>query len=284
MDWQTYRASYAKALQSREALKNKTGLVDLDHFLWHELPEALSQRKEQYITKAEYSKIVSWKLKRGKWRPRLQKFADEIPDGDIIQASRASFSSLANSKFRQALEELTSLKGCGAATASAILAAGNENMPFMSDEILLETQNQQKKYTIPAYLELMHTVQAKATQLSDGDGAQRWTARQVEQAVFAAHHQASIRTSPVAHSSTADESKARPKPKLEMPRTVKRQRTSARPSMNSGGNRNVEANKDAVRMRGAIVQQGSEGMVGETDVEKRVLRRSPRNKTEKGKI
>lgn len=39
--------------------------------------------------------------------------------------------------MKGALERLTQLKGVGPATASAVLAAGMADIPFMSDEILL---------------------------------------------------------------------------------------------------------------------------------------------------
>jgi hypothetical protein len=39
--------------------------------------------------------------------------------------------------WKSALESLTTLKGVGAATASAVLAAGIPDVPFMSDELLM---------------------------------------------------------------------------------------------------------------------------------------------------
>lgn len=147
--WQNQLSSYSRALESRQTHEKKPDLVDLDRFLWQELPEALPRRDPQYITSDEYSHIVRWKLKRGKWRPRLQKFADDTPPDEIVKASQASFDSLRNGQLKEALAHLVALKGCGPATASAVLAAADENLPFMSDELLLETQGQQKKYTLP---------------------------------------------------------------------------------------------------------------------------------------
>lgn len=39
--------------------------------------------------------------------------------------------------LKSALESMMQLKGVGAATASAVLAAGMPDVPFMSDELLL---------------------------------------------------------------------------------------------------------------------------------------------------
>lgn len=150
--WQLHLSHYAPALASRQTQSHKSDLVALDSFVWHELPPVLSLRTPPHITAAEYAQIVRWKLKRGKWRPRLQNFADSVHNDEVVQASEVAFEALKEGRFKDALNGLVALKGCGPATASAILAAKDPHVPFMADELLLETQGEKKKYTVPVRL------------------------------------------------------------------------------------------------------------------------------------
>lgn len=147
--WKDSLSRYPDALNAREARQTKPGLVLLDQFIWQELSDKFVLRDSPHVNGDEYSSVLRWKLKRGKWRPRLQKFADETPNEEIVKASEASFAALRKGQTRQALSHLVALKGCGPATASALLAAFDETVPFMSDELLLEAQGEKKKYTVP---------------------------------------------------------------------------------------------------------------------------------------
>lgn len=130
-------------------MPNKSALQGLDHFIWQELPPCLSRRSPPHITAVEYARIVRWKLQRGKFRPRLQGFANAATDADVVAASQAAFAALAQHDVPAALKPLIALKGCGPATASAILAAADSSLPFMSDELLvLVLGEEKKKYTV----------------------------------------------------------------------------------------------------------------------------------------
>lgn len=146
--WQKSLASYIAAISERQHQKNKSGLAELDAFVQKELPSAIASRSPPHITSAEYSRVVQWKLKRGKWRPRLQAFADATTPCEVKEASQHAFSHLRNGQTKTALNTLTALKGCGPATASAILAAADPSIPFMSDELLTMTQGPKRSYTI----------------------------------------------------------------------------------------------------------------------------------------
>ena len=48
---------------------------------------AINGRQQAHITLAELSRVMKWKLTRGKMRP-LQKLVDGNSDGDVVQLSQ----------------------------------------------------------------------------------------------------------------------------------------------------------------------------------------------------
>lgn len=63
--WREALSSYQASLESLQ----KPELLPLDDFYRNQLPLLLKQRDpEPYITKPELSKLMQWKLSRGKWR------------------------------------------------------------------------------------------------------------------------------------------------------------------------------------------------------------------------
>eukprot|EP00171_Calliarthron_tuberculosum_P020570 IDg20570t1 len=136
-----------------ESSKTKSELAMLDNMIWDELGVTIAEREPSFIEADEYRRVIQWKLKRGKWRPRLQKFSDELSP-DLIKT-----------------------------TASAILAACDKSIPFMSDELLVSVPcfKGQRDYSLSTYMTLIEEVQLKCEELGND-----WSARDVEQAIFAA--------------------------------------------------------------------------------------------------
>ncbi|XP_039020827.1 uncharacterized protein LOC120152738 isoform X2 [Hibiscus syriacus] len=130
--WKETLSTYKSRMESL----NKPNLISLDEFYSHELPFLLHQRNPNpFITTSELSRLMQWKLTRGKWRPRLLDFVSSLDDSSVKSASQKAFHSLPDTS--KAISELTVLKGVGPATASAVLAAyAPETAPFMSDEEL----------------------------------------------------------------------------------------------------------------------------------------------------
>lgn len=136
--WSKALSWYPTAIKEYEASsKAKNGLSALDDMLWNDLGEAVAERETSHLKGNEYRRVIEWKLKRGKWRPRLQKFADQLDDNIIKSKSQSAFLSLKTGKLREAIAHLVQLRGCGPATASAVLASCDKAIPFMSDELLV---------------------------------------------------------------------------------------------------------------------------------------------------
>lgn len=122
-------------------------LPDLEQFVFSTLSSLATSRDEPHITRAEYVKLVSWKLKRGKARPFLQSYANALSENDVVFASNAAINDMQEDDPMLALKPLLKLRGCGPATASALLAALSPSYPFMSDELLATTLGT-LKYTV----------------------------------------------------------------------------------------------------------------------------------------
>lgn len=178
---------YAGAIESASRKKGKGNLVNLERWYRSDLKSAILTRNPKFITGEELVQLVDWKLTRGKWRPRLLDFA-RGQDCDVVQEiSRAAFKLADDGSIEGAIKKLSEMKGIGVATATAVLAAGNSSVPFMSDE-LMQTLLGKKDYTLPTYRTLLvkcaETVkELEASSAPKPDGG--WTAEAVEQAAWA---------------------------------------------------------------------------------------------------
>ncbi|KAJ4963617.1 hypothetical protein NE237_023556 [Protea cynaroides] len=188
--WKDALSCYQNRLESL----NKSGLPELDDFYRNQLPLLLRQRNPKpYILKSELSKLMQWKLTRGKWRPRLLDFVSSLDETLVKSASQKAFESLPD--ISKAISGLTVLKGVGPATASAVLAAyAPDTAPFMSDEAMLAALGNSKDYTLKQYILLTEKLQAKAKELSwEGD---IFTASDVERALWSSAIGAKLLVSP----------------------------------------------------------------------------------------
>jgi hypothetical protein len=184
-EWNRHYSEYHRALDPVPANppKGRTGksLPEWESYVWDELPAILSTRAPPYITQEELSNITTWKLMRGKWRPRLQALVNSNDDESVREASAAAFGRV-DSDPGAAVDALCELKGVGPATAAAVLAILRSDVPFMSDELLstVPAMNGELKYTKKVFLTLLEESRKKARDLGEG-----WTARKVERAAFA---------------------------------------------------------------------------------------------------
>ncbi|CAM0875993.1 unnamed protein product [Alopecurus aequalis] len=180
-DAEAWRAALA-AYDRRLASLDKPDLLEADSFYRHDLPLLLRRRDpDPYLAKSELVQLLDWKLKRGKWRPRLMDFVKSLDDAVVESASRKAFAALPD--LSKAITELTVLKGVGPATASAVLAAYAPDVaPFMSDEGMVAALDNAKEYTLKQYLAFAEKLQAKAKELSVG--GESFTPSDVERALW----------------------------------------------------------------------------------------------------
>jgi hypothetical protein len=140
-----------KALKQIAIKKNKHYLIELDY--WKRVTFPIIVKNKGYISKKNMSKILDWKLTRGKMRP-LQKLFETNSSEDCKKASRLCLKLLSEKKYIEALVSLTALKAVGIATSSAILSSLVPNeLPFMSDEVI-DCVTENKKYTLKVYLKV----------------------------------------------------------------------------------------------------------------------------------
>ncbi|KAL8711666.1 MAG: hypothetical protein Q9225_007090, partial [Loekoesia sp. 1 TL-2023] len=114
----------------------------LEELRYHEIPEAIAQRKkadEAFLEKTELQSLVEWKLKFGTYRPNLAKLVASNPAEEVRQTSSSAFSTFASTSPPEpgkAISTLSKLKGIGPATASLILSCYDPvTVPFFSDEL-----------------------------------------------------------------------------------------------------------------------------------------------------
>ncbi|KAL2529450.1 DNA binding [Forsythia ovata] len=186
--WKEALNSYETQITSLD----KPILISLDNFYRTELPNLLHQRDPcPYITTTELSKLMQWKLTRGKWRPRLLEFVSSLKDDAVRAASQKAFGSLPN--VSKAVSELVVLKGVGPATASAVLAAYAPDVaPFMSDEAMEAAIGNSKDYSLKQYLVFAEKIQAKAKELSTEENM--FKPSDVEQALWSSAIGAKLKT------------------------------------------------------------------------------------------
>ncbi|DAZ96182.1 TPA: hypothetical protein N0F65_012372 [Lagenidium giganteum] len=190
-DWDSAWDAYESTVKASD----RDGLVALDNWFRTSLPTLLHERDpDAYIKKEELVKLMEWKLKKGKWRPQLMKFVTSLEAKEVENASRTALKEIqGGGDLKTAVTALCELKGIGPATASAVLAAYDNDVPFMADEALeaLASIIGPRKYTLPHYLAFADQLRAKAQWLrkqSKADKGEEWTAQRVQLALYASAH------------------------------------------------------------------------------------------------
>lgn len=90
------------------------------------------------MTHEELVQITKWKMTRGKNRRQVLDLVRINTELAVKQTTQKAFRKIPN--LSGAINALTSLKGIGPQTASAVLCAGfPEHCPYMADECMLST-------------------------------------------------------------------------------------------------------------------------------------------------
>ncbi|RUS19640.1 hypothetical protein BC937DRAFT_87166 [Endogone sp. FLAS-F59071] len=186
--WRTTLDAYDRALAAICTSKSSgQRLAELDKWYHETLPDLINSRKAEansvFMTRDEVVKVTEWKLKRGKFRPRLQSLVESNTDAMVRKITSDSFAKLPNVK--DSLRVIKDLKGVGPATASAILAAYSPLIPFMSDEAMEAIPGMGKiAYVEKYYLKYLENVTAKCDELNSGQKDFVWTPRLVERTLW----------------------------------------------------------------------------------------------------
>ncbi|XP_041672131.1 uncharacterized protein zgc:112496 [Cheilinus undulatus] len=183
--WRSVYKIYWDVVEAKTKGKKPGKLLSLDKWYQEELPTLISSRPDKHITQSELVKLMEWKLTRGKFRPRLQQLVASNSEDTVENCSRKAFSLLPD--VQAAIAELSTLKGVGPATASAVLAAGApEQTAFMSDEAMESVPGLKPiQYTAKHYALFLEKMVEHTQKLNKVDPQQDWTPHRLELCLWA---------------------------------------------------------------------------------------------------
>lgn len=178
--WGEMLSKYDEAILVVSNRRKRVELIELDKFWRNELADRVNLRTPKHIKLQELSKVMEWKLLRGKARP-LQKLVDSNHPDLVVECSSQAFDHLESKQYAEAFKKLCILKGIGQATASAILAPfAPLNCPFMADEVMEAALPAEKRdYTSKIYDKMCSALTKKAKQLGGS-----WSAENVGKALW----------------------------------------------------------------------------------------------------
>ena len=189
--WRRALASYDSCIRAKQGTSPTQRHLSKDD-LYLSGTVAANMRAAKKMTHAEMSRVMRWKLARGKWRP-LQKAFDENNSPAAVEAcTGVACKALDAGQWKKALKKVAGLHAVGPATASAVLALYAPAMaPFMGDEAMeavpgsLPCTGNSSAYTEDAYFDFRDALVGRASEL-ESLGWTGCTAEAVGRALWAA--------------------------------------------------------------------------------------------------
>ncbi|XP_074598162.1 protein amun [Brevipalpus obovatus] len=186
--WSYVLGQYSTVLSARaQETRSKPGeLIKLDKWYQEQLPKIIQSRgKDRLLVHEELVQVTKWKLWRGKNRAHLLDLVRINTENAVKTVTKKAFRKIPNN-INGAITALTTLKGIGPATASAVLAAGApECCPFMADECMVSTPGvEATDYTIAEYVVFAEAIKNICERLKEKDPESKWTPHKIELALW----------------------------------------------------------------------------------------------------
>ena len=186
-DYQKILIKYEKKDILKTLNSISTLFIELEHFYKNELPESI--QKNKYMTLNDLSKLMKYKLIRGKFRPSLQKKIDGNNPDIVISSTKDAIKLLHDGNWQAGLKVLIdNLDGVGIATASYIGAIVRPDLcPIMSDEVI-QLICEKLDYTMKCYKSIQNVLVEKAIKLNSHHTSKKddiyWTPYLVGEVLF----------------------------------------------------------------------------------------------------
>jgi hypothetical protein len=179
--WHTALAAYPAAVTAYGGAR----LLEVDRWYHEVWPAEVHARTRPMATQEELVRVIRWKMGRGVWRERNLRLAQENAEQEVVDRTARALAAVPDP--RQPVVEIARLRGVGAATASAILAALHPaHYPFLDETVAVQVRGLgPPAFTVPYYLAYASALRARAAALAARCAHQPWTPHAVDLALWA---------------------------------------------------------------------------------------------------
>lgn len=178
--WHTALAAYPAAVTAYGGAR----LFEVDRWYHEVWPADVHARTRPLVTQAELLRVIRWKMGRGVWRERNLRLAQENAEQEVVDRTARALAAVPDP--RQPVVEIARLRGVGAATASAILAALHPaHYPFLDETVAVQVRGLgQPAFTVPYYLAYASALRTRAAALAAYCAHEPWTPHAVDLALW----------------------------------------------------------------------------------------------------
>ena len=170
------RARYEQVVERQGVAR----LAELDRWYHAELPGLIAGRAQPHVALDELVRLTEWKMARGVWRARNLVLVRSNAEVTVREVSGDALALVPHAT--RPVATLSTLKGIGPATASAVLAAAHpERYPFFDELVAAQLPGLGAvKWTLGYYARYADALRTAAATLGDD-----WSAAELERALWA---------------------------------------------------------------------------------------------------